>query len=140
MADEFVDVLVVGAGISGIGAGYHLQKFCPDHSFAIVDRAVSSNGEYPECAATHDVERVRPVALLADGRSGRDRGGIEMGDQAGEGDPIQSGQQLDAPQQIALFVGPGSHRSGMVGPRSSQMVRRRAAWRYLLKYTLLISM
>ncbi len=37
MANEYVDVLVVGAGLSGIGAGYHLQKFCPDHSFAIFE-------------------------------------------------------------------------------------------------------
>lgn len=37
MPDEFVDVLVVGAGISGIGAAYHLQKLCPDRSFAIVE-------------------------------------------------------------------------------------------------------
>ena len=37
MSDESVDVLVVGAGISGIGAAYHLQKLCPDRSYAIVE-------------------------------------------------------------------------------------------------------
>ncbi|WP_213959504.1 NAD(P)/FAD-dependent oxidoreductase [Variovorax sp. dw_954] len=37
MTDEFVDVLVVGAGLSGIGAAYHLQKLCPDRSYAIVE-------------------------------------------------------------------------------------------------------
>ncbi|MEJ8821336.1 NAD(P)/FAD-dependent oxidoreductase [Variovorax humicola] len=37
MSDEFVDVLVVGAGLSGIGAGYHLQTLCPDRSYAIVE-------------------------------------------------------------------------------------------------------
>lgn len=31
------DVLVVGAGISGIGAGYHLQKECPDRTFVILE-------------------------------------------------------------------------------------------------------
>ena len=46
MADEFVDVLVVGAGISGIGAGYHLQKFCPDHSFAIVEARKDLGGTW----------------------------------------------------------------------------------------------
>ncbi len=34
--DHF-DVVVVGAGISGIGAGYHLQKNCPDRSYVILD-------------------------------------------------------------------------------------------------------
>jgi monooxygenase len=32
-----VDVVVVGAGISGIGAGYHLQKHCPDRSYVILE-------------------------------------------------------------------------------------------------------
>jgi cation diffusion facilitator CzcD-associated flavoprotein CzcO len=31
------DVLVVGAGISGIGAGYHLQTSCPDRTYAILE-------------------------------------------------------------------------------------------------------
>ncbi|MFZ5747391.1 MAG: flavin-containing monooxygenase [Pseudomonadota bacterium] len=34
---ENVDVLVVGAGISGVGAGYHLQRSCPDRSFVILE-------------------------------------------------------------------------------------------------------
>jgi cation diffusion facilitator CzcD-associated flavoprotein CzcO len=35
---EHLDVLVVGAGISGIAAGYHLQTDCPDLSYAILER------------------------------------------------------------------------------------------------------
>ena len=34
---EHVDVVVVGAGISGIGAGYHLQDKCPDRSYVILE-------------------------------------------------------------------------------------------------------
>lgn len=34
---ENVDVLVVGAGISGIGAAYHLQDKCPDRSYVILE-------------------------------------------------------------------------------------------------------
>jgi cation diffusion facilitator CzcD-associated flavoprotein CzcO len=37
MAVEHFDVVVVGAGISGIGAGYHLQKKCPKRSFVILE-------------------------------------------------------------------------------------------------------
>jgi cation diffusion facilitator CzcD-associated flavoprotein CzcO len=36
-AAEELDVLVIGAGLSGIAAGYHLQRECPNHSFAIVE-------------------------------------------------------------------------------------------------------
>ena len=34
---EHVDVVVVGAGISGIGAGYHLQTMSPDRSYVILE-------------------------------------------------------------------------------------------------------
>jgi monooxygenase len=34
---QHFDVLIVGAGISGIGAGYHLQARCPKKSYAILE-------------------------------------------------------------------------------------------------------
>lgn len=34
---QYFDVIVVGAGLSGIGAGYYLQKNCPDRSFLILE-------------------------------------------------------------------------------------------------------
>ena len=34
---EHFDVLIVGAGISGIGAGYHLQTQCPSKRYAILE-------------------------------------------------------------------------------------------------------
>ena len=37
MKIEHFDVLIVGAGLSGIGAGVHLQKHCPDRSYAILE-------------------------------------------------------------------------------------------------------
>lgn len=37
MPPEHLDVLIIGAGLSGIGAGYHLQKECPKKSFAILE-------------------------------------------------------------------------------------------------------
>src|SRR5881397_1663436 len=35
--NEHFDVLIVGAGLSGIGAGYHLQEKCPGKSFVILE-------------------------------------------------------------------------------------------------------
>ncbi|MES2721954.1 MAG: NAD(P)/FAD-dependent oxidoreductase [Pseudomonadota bacterium] len=37
MANEHFDVVIVGAGLSGIGAGYHLQANCPDRSYVILE-------------------------------------------------------------------------------------------------------
>ena len=37
MSIEHFDVLVIGAGISGIGAGYHLQTECPNRTYAILE-------------------------------------------------------------------------------------------------------
>jgi monooxygenase len=34
---QHFDVIVVGAGLSGIGAGYHLQANCPHRSYAILE-------------------------------------------------------------------------------------------------------
>jgi cation diffusion facilitator CzcD-associated flavoprotein CzcO len=34
---EHFDVIIVGAGLSGIGAGYHLQSACPGKSYAILE-------------------------------------------------------------------------------------------------------
>jgi len=34
---ESIDVLVVGAGISGIAAGYHLQTRCPDRTYTVLE-------------------------------------------------------------------------------------------------------
>ncbi len=37
MADDHLNVLIVGAGLSGIGAGYHLQQNCPGKTYAILE-------------------------------------------------------------------------------------------------------
>jgi cation diffusion facilitator CzcD-associated flavoprotein CzcO len=40
------DVIVVGAGISGIGSAYRLQKECPDRSFAILEGRSNLGGTW----------------------------------------------------------------------------------------------
>ena len=46
MRAEHFDVLVVGAGISGIGAGYHLQKHCPTLTYAILEGRADIGGTW----------------------------------------------------------------------------------------------
>jgi len=43
---QHFDVIVVGAGISGIGAGYFLQRDCPNKSFAILEGRPSIGGTW----------------------------------------------------------------------------------------------
>ncbi len=45
-ASEHVDVLIVGAGLSGIGAACHLRRECPGRSFAIVEARESIGGTW----------------------------------------------------------------------------------------------
>jgi monooxygenase len=76
---EHVDVLIVGAGLSGIGAGYHLQDKCPGKSFAILEARDSIGGtwdlfRYPGIRSDSDMYtlgyRFRPwpdAKAIADG-------------------------------------------------------------------------
>jgi cation diffusion facilitator CzcD-associated flavoprotein CzcO len=43
---EHVDVLIVGAGLSGIGAAWHLQDKCPGKSYAILEAREASGGTW----------------------------------------------------------------------------------------------
>ncbi len=46
MQQEHCDVLIVGAGLSGIGAGYHLQKRCPGKSYVILENRDAIGGTW----------------------------------------------------------------------------------------------
>jgi cation diffusion facilitator CzcD-associated flavoprotein CzcO len=45
-SESHVDVLIVGAGISGIGAAYHLQDKCPDKTYVILERRRNLGGTW----------------------------------------------------------------------------------------------
>jgi monooxygenase len=78
---EPLDVLIVGAGLSGIGAAHHLQQRCPDKRFAIVEKRASIGGtwdlfRYPGVRSDSDMYtlgyRFRPwtdAQAIADGPS-----------------------------------------------------------------------
>ena len=46
MAVEHFDVLIVGAGLSGIGAAHHLQKLCPNKSYVIIEQRERIGGTW----------------------------------------------------------------------------------------------
>ena len=46
MANQHFDVVIVGAGLSGIGAAYHLQKNCPQKTYAIVEGRANIGGTW----------------------------------------------------------------------------------------------
>lgn len=76
---EHLDVLIVGAGLSGIGAAWHLQKECPQKTFAILEGREASGGtwdlfRYPGVRSDSDMYtlgyRFRPwkdAKAIADG-------------------------------------------------------------------------
>lgn len=58
---EHVDVLVVGAGLSGISLGYHLKHLQPGRTFTIVDRRANLGGtwdlfKYPGIRSDADLQ------------------------------------------------------------------------------------
>ncbi|MFL6623656.1 MAG: flavin-containing monooxygenase [Sulfurifustis sp.] len=46
MRTEHFDVLIVGAGLSGVGAGYHLQTLCPTRSYVILEARERMGGTW----------------------------------------------------------------------------------------------
>jgi cation diffusion facilitator CzcD-associated flavoprotein CzcO len=80
-ATEHFDVLIVGAGLSGIGAAWHLQKNCPGKRYAILEGRAASGGtwdlfRYPGVRSDSDMYtlgyRFRPwkdAKAIADGPS-----------------------------------------------------------------------
>ena len=43
---EHTDVLIIGAGLSGVGAGYHLQANCPGKSYVILEGRETMGGTW----------------------------------------------------------------------------------------------
>ncbi|MBU2953014.1 flavin-containing monooxygenase [Marinobacter sp. F3R08] len=81
MSNQHFDVLIIGAGVSGIGMACHLKRECPGKSFAILERRQSLGGtwdlfRYPGIRSDSDMftfgYHFRPwtgAKVLADGAS-----------------------------------------------------------------------
>ena len=46
MTQEHFDVVIVGSGLSGIDAAYHLQTFCPGKSYVILENRDAIGGTW----------------------------------------------------------------------------------------------
>ncbi len=46
MSSEYIDVVIVGAGLSGIGAAWHLQEKCPDRRYLILEEREAMGGTW----------------------------------------------------------------------------------------------
>ena len=79
--DEVIDVLIIGAGLSGIGAACHLKRECPERSLCIVEARDNSGGtwdlfRYPGVRSDSDMHTLgyafkpwREARAIADGPS-----------------------------------------------------------------------
>ena len=81
MALEHVDIVIVGAGLSGVGAGVHLHENCPSKSYLILEGRPSMGGtwdlfRYPGIRSDSDMHTLgyrfkpwRAAKAIADGPS-----------------------------------------------------------------------
>ncbi len=81
---EYVDVVIVGAGLSGIGAACHLEDHCPNKSYAILENRAALGGtwdlfRYPGIRSDSDMHTLgfsfkpwRAKKAIADGPSIRE--------------------------------------------------------------------
>ena len=81
MTTEYVDIVIVGAGLSGIGAAYHLQNKCPGKSYTILEGRSAMGGtwdlfRYPGIRSDSDMQTLgynfkpwREEKAIADGPS-----------------------------------------------------------------------
>src|ERR1700728_5324373 len=80
-AEQTVDVLIVGAGLSGIGAACHLRRECPERTFTLLEARDAIGGtwdlfRYPGIRSDSDMQTLgyafapwKDAQTIADGAS-----------------------------------------------------------------------
>merc|ERR550517_1971273 len=118
VGEEHFDCLVIGAGISGLDAAYHLQKHASWASYAILERRSNLGGtwdffKYPGIRSDSDMftfgfswkiwRSAEPIATGADGQDqvqhGHRLGHLELG-----GQQVAPGDQVGAKVQLRCVV------------------------------------
>ena len=76
LPSEHIDVLIVGAGISGIGAAVHLQRDCPTKTFALLETKEAFGGTWRQHTWRQHSARETPATpcLMSDRHLGRPSG------------------------------------------------------------------
>src|SRR3954466_1362999 len=124
MSPEHVDVLVVGAGLSGVGAGCRLQESCPHKTFAILEARGAIGGtwdlfRFPGIRSDSDMFTLSyPFCPWRGG--GAVVGGGGGGDRRRSGDPRLRPRDGTRAQRRARHPLPPPRRGGRV------VLRRRA--------------
>ena len=116
---EHFDVLIVGAGLSGIGAGYHLQQKCPGKSYVILEGRDCIGGtwdlfRYPGIRSDSDMYHARLFVQAVDRAEGdrRRAADFELRPRDGGRERHRQEDPLPPPRQARVVVVAGGALDG----------------------------